>query len=399
MNKSDRKYYIGLIVVTLVAIFIRLLRPAPIDWSEGYSASEKKPFGSYILFNELTTLIPNNEIETSLSPVFETTFDSTSANFIFINANISFDEFETEMLLDKVESGSSLFISAWNFEGALADSLNVTLENGFPGINPSISSLDSLLQRRIDFSNPDLNNVSDWEFPSGLVETYIAEFDTSNAIVLGKVETKRVNFIRQKFGNGEVFIHSNPFLFTNYFLRDVNRFDYAFKALSYLPLQRTVWDEYYKIGRQQLNSPMAYVASQPGLSAAWFMGVLGLIVYLIFGSKRKQRIIPEITSVKNSSIEFAGTIANLYLNNGTHSELLDKKILFFKEYLRTNIGVITNFEPTAAEQVALRSGLEPSDIQTLFSMIRSTSTNTEISTEQLKQVTDRIDWFYKHSQR
>lgn len=399
MNKSDRKYYIGLIVVTLVAIFIRLLRPAPIDWSEGYSASEKKPFGSYILFNELTTLIPNNEIETSLSPVFETTFDSTSANFIFINANISFDEFETEMLLDKVESGSSLFISAWNFEGALADSLNVKLENGFPGINPSISSLDSLLQRRIDFSNPDLNNVSDWEFPSGLVETYIAEFDTSNAIVLGKVETKRVNFIRQKFGNGEVFVHSNPFLFTNYFLRDVNRFDYAFKALSYLPQQRTVWDEYYKIGRQQLNSPMAYVASQPGLSAAWFMGVLGLIVYLIFGSKRKQRIIPEITSVKNSSIEFAGTIANLYLNNGTHSELLDKKILFFKEYLRTNIGVTTNFEPTDAEQVALRSGLEPSEIQTLFSMIRSTSTNTEISTEQLKQVTDRIDWFYKHSQR
>lgn len=399
MNKSDRKYYIGLIVVTLVAIFIRLLRPAPIDWSEGYSASEKKPFGSYILFNELTTLIPNNKIETSLSPVFETTFDLTSANFIFINANISFDEFETEMLLDKVESGSSLFISAWNFEGALADSLNVTLENGFPGINPSISSLDSLLQRRIDFSNPDLNNVSDWEFPSGLVETYIAEFDTSNAIVLGKVETKRVNFIRQKFGNGEVFVHSNPFLFTNYFLRDVNRFDYAFKALSYLPQQRTVWDEYYKIGRQQLNSPMAYVASQPGLSAAWFMGVLGLIVYLIFGSKRKQRIIPEITSVKNSSIEFAGTIANLYLNNGTHSELLDKKILFFKEYLRTNIGVTTNFEPTAAEQVALRSGLEPSDIQTLFFMIRSTSTNTEISTEQLKQVTDRIDWFYKHSQR
>lgn len=399
MNKSDRKYYIGLIVVTLVAIFIRLLRPAPIDWSEGYSASEKKPFGSYILFNELSTLIPKNEIETSLSPVFETTFDSTSANFIFINANISFDEFETEMLLDKVESGSSLFISAWNFEGALADSLNLTLENGFPGINPSISSLDSLLQRRIDFSNPDLNNVSDWEFPSGLVETYIAEFDTSNAIVLGKVETKRVNFIRQKFGNGEVFVHSNPFLFTNYFLRDVNRFDYAFKALSYLPQQRTVWDEYYKIGRQQLNSPMAYVASQPGLSAAWFMGVLGLIVYLIFGSKRKQRIIPEITSVKNSSIEFAGTIANLYLNNGTHNELLDKKILFFKEYLRTNIGVITNFEPTAAEQVALRSGLEPSDIQTLFSMILSTSTNTEISTEQLKQVTDRIDWFYKHSQR
>jgi hypothetical protein len=399
MNKSDRKYYIGLIVVTLVAIFIRLLRPAPIDWSEGYSASEKKPFGSYILFNELPTLIPKKEIKTSLSPVFETTFDSTSANFIFINANISFDEFETEMLLDKVESGSSLFISAWNFEGPLADSLNLTLENGFPGINPSISSLDSLLQRRIDFSNPDLNNASDWEFPSGLVETYIAEFDTSNAIVLGKVETKRVNFIRQKFGNGEVFVHSNPFLFTNYFLRDVNRFDYAFKALSYLPQQRTIWDEYYKIGRQQLNSPMAYVASQPGLSAAWFMGVLGLIVYLIFGSKRKQRVIPEIISVKNSSIEFAGTISNLYLNNGTHSELLDKKILFFKEYLRTNIGVATNFEPTDAEQVALRSGLEPSEIQTLFSMIRSTSTNTEISTEQLKQVTDRIDWFYKHSQR
>ncbi len=399
MNKSDRKYLIGLILVTLIAVFIRLLRPAPIDWSEGYSATEKKPFGSYILFNELRTLVPKNEIETSVRPVFETFFDSSSANLIFVNSSITFDEFETELLLEKVKTGSSLFIAAWNVEGALADSLSISLQNGFPGINPSISSLDSLLQRRVDFSNPDLNNASDWEFPSGLVESYIAEFDTSNVLVLGKVEAKRVNFIRHALGDGEVFVHSNPFLFTNYFLRDVNRFDYAFKALSYLPQQRTVWDEYYKAGRQQLNSPMAYVASQPGLSAAWFIGVFGLIIYLIFGSKRKQRIIPELTPVKNSSVEFAATIANLYLNNGTHSELLEKKMLFFKEYLRTNIGVPTNFEQSDAEQVAHRSGLESSKIQTLFSVIRSISENTEISTEQLKQVTDQIDWFYKHSQR
>ncbi|MBO6794270.1 MAG: hypothetical protein JJ895_10180 [Balneolaceae bacterium] len=399
MSKSERKYIIGLVAITLIAITIRLLRPAPIDWSEGYSASEKKPFGGYILFNELPTLFPDDAINTNLNPVFELIMDTTRANYIFVNQSLMFDEFEAQILLDKVNAGSNVFMATWNFQGALADSLNIAFMNGFPGINPSINSLDSLTQRRVDFSNPNINNPLGWNFPAGLIETYISKFDTSQTVVLGDVGAKRVNFIKYNLGEGAFYIHSNPFLFTNYFLRDENRFDYSFKALSYLPEQPTVWDEYYKIGRQQFNSPMAYFASQPTLRIAWFVTLFGLIIYLIFGSKRKQRIIPQINPVKNSSIEFAATIANLYLNNGTHAELLAKKLLFFKEYLRTNIGVTTDFEQSDAEQVAHRSGLAPSEIQTLFSMIRSTQTNTEISTEQLKQVTDQIDWFYKHSQR
>jgi hypothetical protein len=399
MNKSDRKYYIGLLIVTLVAIIIRLLRPSPIDWSEGYSASEKKPFGTFILFNELNELVPERDIETNLSPVFELPLDSSHANLIFINSALTFDEFETEILLQKVASGSSIFISAWNFEGSLADSLNIVFQSGFPGINPSINSLDSLLQRRVNFSNPQLRSSSKWEFPSGLVETYISRFDTAKSTVLGKVEAKRVNFLKYDYGDGQIFVHSNPFVFTNYFLRDINRYDYAFKVLSYLPRQRTLWDEYYKIGRQQFNSPMAYVASQPGLSTAWFIGIIGLIVYLIFGSKRKQRIIPELHPVKNTSIEFAETISNLYLNNGTHAELLNKKLLFFKEYLRSNLGITTNFEQSDVEQTAQRSGLDTVDIVDLFSRLRAVESATEITTEQLKQITDQIDWFYKHTQR
>ncbi len=399
MSKSERKYIIGLVSITLIAITIRLLRPAPIDWSEGYSASEIKPFGGYILFNELPTLFPEDAISTNLNPVFELIMDTTRSNYIFINQSLTFDEFETQILLDKVNAGSNVFMATWNFQGALADSLNIAFMNGFPGINPSINSLDSLIQRRVDFSNPSLNDPTGWYFPAGLIETYISKFDTTKSVVLGNVGAKRVNFIKYKLGDGAIYIHTNPFLFTNYFLRDVNRYDYSFKALSYLPERPTVWDEYYKIGRQQFNSPMAYFASQPTLRIAWFVTLFGLIIYLIFGSKRKQRIIPQINPVKNSSIEFAATIANLYLNNGTHSELLDKKILFFKEYLRTNIGVNTNFEQSDAEQVAHRSGLDQSEIQTLFSKIRSINTNSEISIEQLKHVTDQIDWFYKHSQR
>ena len=87
------------------------------------------------------------------------------------------------------------------------------------------------------------------------------------------------------------------------------------------------------------------------------------------------------------------------MNNGTHKELLEKKILFFKDYIRNNLNITTDDSDDSIVKVSNRSGIDLKIIKDLFSLIHTAEKETTISSNRLKQVTDQIDWFYKNSSR
>ena len=62
MNKKEKKYLYILGFLTIIAISYQLIQPKPIDWTESYSSIDKKPFGAYILNEQLPVLFPYNEI-------------------------------------------------------------------------------------------------------------------------------------------------------------------------------------------------------------------------------------------------------------------------------------------------------------------------------------------------
>lgn len=399
---KDRKYILALVGITLVVVIVRLAQPKPVDWSEGYSASEKKPFGTYILHQSLPELFPKSGTETLISPIYEYPATEKNTNFIYINTSFSLDEFEATNLLNRVKMGHQVFIAVRQFDNALADSLNIKIRNVFPGIDPSVLSLDSLTSHTLSFSNPNLQSKSKWNFPVYLTESYFTSFDTSKTTVLGYIDGRSANYIKIDIEKGSFFIHTNPFLFTNYFLRDTEKYDYAFRALSYLSDQTTYWDEYYKVGRLQSNSPMIFIATEPSLQWAWFLGLFGLIVYLFFGGKRVQRIIPVIRPPKNTRLEFAETIANLYMANSSHKEIAEKKVRYFFDYLRTNlqITISRNEQPEELHtMIAQRSGVPLEHVDSIFKHIEELEKLTQVNAAFLKQLNSQIDHFYKNTQR
>ncbi|GAB5407998.1 MAG: hypothetical protein BalsKO_03630 [Balneolaceae bacterium] len=400
MKKSERKYIYALILITTIVAIIKIIQPKPINWSESYSATDKIPFGTYILNDLLPEAFPTQEILTNSAPIFETELDAETKNWVFINEGFALDEFETEILNENVDLGDIAFISARQISGAFADSLNLTIENSFPFIDPQATSLDSLVTNSVNFTNTNIQKEGGWNFPRTLTESYFTSFDTSRTTILGYNSEDQVNFIKVDFGDGYYLLHTNPFLFTNYYLRDVERYDYAFKALSYLNSETILWDEYYKAGRLSFSSPLQFVISNPNLKWAWFIGLFGMIAYLVFNGRRKQRIIPVIQAPINSSIDFAQTIANLYLNNGTHKEILEKKLLFLFEYIRTNLNIQTDeLNDLTLSGISSRSGIEKEEIDQLFNLIELLRAKEEISEKELKRITERIDRFYKQSQR
>jgi hypothetical protein len=398
--KKERTYYFILGGLIIIYVLTQLLRPKPLDWTESYSSEDKIPYGGYLLHALLPEAFPDDEISVNQSPIFEYA-DTTNPqkNWIFINKSFGIDRWETDILLSQVEQGASVFIAARTFEQAFKDSLNIgTYLN-----NPLLSG-GSILDEdtaRVNFTNPRLKEESGFPYYRSTTETYFFKVDSTLKVTsLGVNDEGNPNFIRVQFGEGQLFLHSNPTLFTNYFVRDESGADYALKALSYLPERETIWDEYYKDVRLAGGSVVRYVVSEKHLRWAWYISLSGVLLFMIFRARRKQRIIPNIESPKNSSIEFARTIGSLYLEKGDHKLIADKKIRFFFDYIRSNLGLDTSeIADELKHDIALRSGIDEAEIQALFSLIDKISGQDDLTQKELKLLTERIDQFYNHSQR
>ena len=102
--------------------------------------------------------------------------------------------------------------------------------------------------------------------------------------ILGYVDTiKNPNFIRMNYGEGVIYLHSNPMAFTNFFLLDSVHGDYYQRALSFLPpATNVVWDEYLKSGAEGQQTLFRVIFRYPALKWAYILLILGAILYVLF---------------------------------------------------------------------------------------------------------------------
>ena len=75
-------------------------------------------------------------------------------------------------------------------------------------------------------------------------------------------------------------------------------------------------------------------------------------------ARRRQRAIPELEPVKNTSKEFAETIGRLYFFKGDHTDLAKKMCLYFKDELRQRLYLRRSvWDDETIEHVAGRTGI------------------------------------------
>ncbi|WP_018126932.1 DUF4350 domain-containing protein [Balneola vulgaris] len=393
---KEKFYYTFLGIVLLLYVIVESIKPTPIDFRNDFTRYTSIPFGTEILFNEIETLFPGQKVDFNNVSLYNYEESDTLDNFIFINSGLAFDPLETEVLLDYVSKGKKVFM-AGIVNGKLADTLK--LEYNF--YYPFFDSLSDKKNFHLSLTDSTLNENQSWVHESKSEFYYFTSYDTAHTHVLGNWNNSYPNFIQVQFGEGTFYLNSAPHLFTNYYLRDPNFAPYAFYALSYLPVANTTWDSYYKDGRNVSSTPLYVVLNSEGLRYAWFTLIGLTLLAMLFKSKREQRAIPVIKPLQNSSIQFAETIGDLYLEQGTHKDLVEKKIQFFMEYvhhnLRLDVSDIT--EDAFITDLAFRSGIERNEIQRLIDTIHMVKDAENVSDKELMQVTKKIDEFYKNTQR
>src|SRR5690606_14822784 len=167
------------------------------------------------------------------------------------------------------------------------------------------------------------------------------------------------------------YLHSQPAVFTNYHLLKNDNYRYAENILSYLPENETIyWFTKGQQGEVINQSPLRFIASQPALRYAWYILLFTGLIFVIFNIKRKQRIVPVITPLQNTTVDFTKTIANLYYQEQNHQTIMDKKISYFLDKIRTKYMMDTHhLEESFIKKLQLKSGKNQEDIERVVDLI------------------------------
>lgn len=402
MDKRS-KIILGIFIIVLLGIIgTEILRPKPINWKPSYTATDKIPFGGYILFQELQQLFPGQPVQRVNESLYNFLVDRDStltSNFMIINDFLELDRQEADQLLKYADQGNDVFIAATSFGNYLSDTLNLKVESLY-----TIKE-DSL---RLQLANPTFHK-KDHFLGRGSYHTHFTSVDTLNTIVLGHISymdkdedqdtlqgrKKSPNFIRVGFGKGHFFLNTSPQTFTNYYMLKGNQ-EYVGNSLSYLKNTVTYWDDYKKAGRNIIDSPMRFVLTRPALRWAYYLTIAGILIFVLFRAKREQRIIPVLEPLQNTSIDFARTIGSLYYGHRDFTDLIEKKCSYFREHLRNHYYIDTQeINDRTASDLATRSGKSVSETKALLDLLISLSDKKQHTEQDLIDLDKKINQFKK----
>ncbi len=167
------------------------------------------------------------------------------------------------------------------------------------------------------------------------------------------------------------------------------------RTLSYLPVQDVYWTEYYQAGRMEASTPLRYVLSQPPLRWALYLLLVGLLLFMVLESRRKQRAIPVAQPPTNTTLEFVNTVSNLFLRTRDHHNIAEKKIHYFLDELRTRYRLDTStLDDAFRAQLMHKSGKSEEEVNGLLTSIQhARQQQGSLSADALVQLSRRIDRF------
>lgn len=388
--------YIALVAILLfVSLYVSMRSPKPIDWRPTFSKNDKIPYGGYMVYDLLPGMFPGKNVESVNSPIYDMMYsdeeyaedEETAAieNMIFINASFSPDKYETELLLNYASHGGQIFIGTEYLDGPLADTLNIATV-GF-------SFLPNVKNEEEDSVPINVKGIRDsFIVKQSLVNTYLNLDSASDYEVLGHYYNN-ANFAKLNWGGGAIYVNCLPRMFSNIVIKDPVDWKYAFGALSSLPVRDTKWDEHYK-GYGPGESELSVVISQAPLRAAYYTLLVGLLLYIFFEGKRRQRVIPVLEPIQNTTLEFVETVGRLYYQNRDNADLAAKKIAHFYDFLSHRLNIrYREGDKTTIPQLSRKSGMPEEKIEEIFRLIDQVSISPG---EQLVvRLSKKIDEFYK----
>ena len=418
-------------VVVILSIFFFVFRneQTRYSWRENYNEA-KNPYGTHVIYELLKSYDPQYDFYEISEGIIEELPDldsvelSAVTNYIFIGEGMYLDTFEIDRMLRFVEGGNNAFISSKDIPFLIKPIVFEELCSDYwfyqyPNISDSIATFNFNHPSIIDtsgtynFKYVSHNKVKNYRWHYVESEYFCDEY--YSPVALGQLNDTLINYFKVKYGDGHFYFHTNPIAFSNIQLLKTSAVDYASLVFSHLPPGDIYWDRASRlplgIARsldrnnrdgnmdRSLNSegPLSYILSQPPLAWAWYTSLATAALFLIFRSRRKQRIIPVLEKNKNSSLEFINTIGRIYYQQGNHRKICLKKMTLFLSFIRDRYYLNTNERDTDFfNRLAAKSEIPSSIIDQIFLYYKNIDSSTFVSEQTLIDFHLEMDKFYKN---
>ena len=383
-------------------------------WNESYRTSSDQPYGTLFIKELLSNYRADGKFilneKKSLSALLDSGEYTLPTDYIFIGSKLYLDEFDKEALSDFIFDGNDAFIASASAPLDVVASIFVNECN-----RDFYYDEDELAKVNFNFYHPTLKRDKGFNYEyrdhqKGHIYPwrYLNEelfCDSTKAMTpLGFLQGDQVNFVKLRYGMGHLYIHTNPIVFTNYFMCKPDKVDYASRVFSHLGGKDIIWDEYSKLQfnqeqKHQSQSPLSYILQHKSLKYAWWMMLGSVLLYTVFTAKRKQRIIPVLEEKVNTSLEFVKMISMLHFQNGDHMDIARKKMKYFLYFVRAKYGIhATPFTESHMRRLSEKSKIEYGDILAIFTTYRLIEGNAYSVPGENRLITlyNAIDKFYKH---
>lgn len=457
--KSSRNFLFAMLVLFVLFCLLQVNLPKKFVWSPTFSHVDKQPFGCFVFDSVLTQSLPNGyhvTKKTFFQLDQEHAKEKISVLMVVDQHNLK--QLDVKYLCNIARRGgkvmvvaSSSFDDGRNADTVVVDELErtfkVKIEDGLyfslRGILAGLKAHDNDMYDTIYWNNRETmyaaqsyrmfyNMVGGTLFVDSVPKVkrlaytlstagydyrhdslYVGDFTRFDTIVDEKERIERIDTFAIKkiptavsvpYGKGEVIFVSSPLLFTNYGMLEGNTSVYIFRLMSYLadlPVYRT--EAYVKTDAMLVaeQSPFREFIKRTPLRWALYLALLGVVLFMIFTARRRQRVIPIISKPANRSLEFIQLIGTLYYQRKDHVDLVRKKFKLFAEELRKTAGVdISDVNTDDREYLLLaeKTGMNSDRLKKVIRQIRLVlHSEGNISVEEMRSLIDAMDTIVRHA--
>ncbi|MEX0637080.1 MAG: DUF4350 domain-containing protein [Ferruginibacter sp.] len=401
--KNILSYYIvGFILLAGIASCSSKKSGIP-DLRERYGLSNTLPFGAYTAHQILQNIYPEQVINLS-NKKFATFYNDIDVDSGSLYINISnkylLSEEDASALLKYVHNGNTAFIAAEVIDSNFMLRLSTNITS-----NPWLENIDGALFKKTSISLlPDeLSTKDSFSYFYKPFSNYFSNSDGDKSRITGYGKNGNANFLVFFWGKGRLYLHCEPKAFSNYFLLTDNNYLYMTQIMQMIEEKPTgiYWDEYYnKINFNDNNqndaSAIGALLKHIPLANAFWLLVILLLLYILINGKRKQRVVPIIKPIENTSVAFTAAVAGLYMAENNNKNIADKLITYFNEYIRNRY--FLHMYAINNDQVSLlsrKSGVSAEQVKALYEHIQFINNNNEVSDTALLTLNQHIQNFYK----
>ncbi|WP_418869140.1 DUF4350 domain-containing protein [Segatella hominis] len=459
MMKSSRNFLFAMLVLFVLFCLLQVNLPKKFVWSPTFSHVDKQPFGCFVFDSVLTQSLPNGyhvTKKTFFQLDQEHAKEKISVLMVVDQHNLK--QLDVKYLCNIARRGGKVMVVASsslddgrNADTVVVDELErtfkVRIEDGMyfslRGILAGLKAHDNDMYDTIYWNNRETmyaaqsyrmfyNMVGGTLFVDSVPKVkrlaytlstagydykldslYVGDFTGFDTIVDEKERIERIDTFAIKkvptavsvpYGKGEVIFVSSPLLFTNYGMLEGNTSVYIFRLMSYLadlPVYRT--EAYVKTDAMLVaeQSPFREFIKRPPLRWALYLALLGVVLFMIFTARRRQRVIPIMSKPANRSLEFIQLIGTLYYQRKDHVDLVRKKFKLFAEELRKTAGVdISDVNTDDREYLLLaeKTGMNSDRLKKVIRQIRLVlHSEGNISVEEMRSLIDAMDTIVRHA--